>query len=152
MAHPTPPAAPDGDTLLEDLHMRSRGLTVALGAVALSALVLAVACGGSSLSTTTPTPPPPSNGGAAADVTITIVGMNGAQSYSPNPGSVRAGQTVAWHNADSTSHTATANSGAFDTGIIPPGATSAPIAMPAAGTFAYHCSIHPTMTGTLSVQ
>jgi plastocyanin len=46
-------------------------------------------------------------------------------------------------------HTATGSG--FDTGVIPSGATSAPIAFGTAGTRAYHCSIHPSMTGTLNV-
>lgn len=62
-----------------------------------------------------------------------------------------AGQSVAFRNADSTTHTATANNGAFDTGNIAPGATSAPITMSASGTFNYHCEIHPDMVGTLNV-
>jgi len=88
--------------------------------------------------------------GATADVTITIVGMNGAQSFSPNPATVRVGQTVAWRNADSVTHTATA-SGVFDTGSIGRNATSAPITMRTAGSVAYLCAIHPSMTGTLNV-
>jgi len=40
---------------------------------------------------------------------------------------------------------------AFNTGNIGGGKTSAPIAMNTAGSFPYHCSIHPTMTGTLVV-
>lgn len=112
----------------------------------------AMACGGSS-NPVTPTPTPGGGGGGgSANVTITIVGMNGSQSFSPNPGTVTAGQTVAWHNADSVAHTATANNGAFNTGSIAPGATSAPVMMSTAGNIAYHCSIHPTMVGTLAVQ
>ncbi len=113
--------------------------------------VLIAACGGSGYSAPT-APSGGGSGGGTANVTITIVGMNGNQSFSPNPGSLKAGQTVAWKNNDSITHTATSDSGAFDTGAIPPGGTSSPITMPAAGTFGYHCSIHPSMTGSLSVQ
>ena len=77
--------------------------------------------------------------------------MNGGQSYSPNPATVRVGQTVAWKNADSVTHTATANGGAFNTGNIAAGATSNPIAMTTAGSFAYLCTIHPSMVGSLTV-
>lgn len=122
------------------------------GAIVL-ALALA-ACNSSTSSPAAPTPVPGGGGGGggAADVTITIVGMNGAQSYSPNPGVVRVGQTVSWRNGDSVTHTATADNGSFNTGSIAPGATSAPITMAAAGAIAYHCTIHPSMTGTVQVQ
>ncbi len=133
--------------------MRMRSLTVVFGVVTFLSLALVIACGGS-YSPTTPVAPPPGGGGSgtgAADVTVTILGLNGYQSFSPNPVSVRVGQTVAWHNADSITHTATADGGQFDTGGIAPGTTSNPITMSAAGAFGYHCSIHPTMVGTVNV-
>jgi plastocyanin len=111
-------------------------------------------CGGNSSNSTLPTPSPiptPGGGGSTADVTITIAGMNGSQSFSPNPGPLKAGQRVAWHNADSMTHTATANGGAFDTGNIAPGGTSAPVTIATTGTVSYSCRIHPSMTGSLTI-
>jgi plastocyanin len=84
-------------------------------------------------------------------MTITINGMSGSSSYSPNPGSLVMGQQVRWKNNDSISHTATQNGGGFDTGLISPGATSSPITMTTTGTLSYHCAVHPSMVGTLSV-
>ena len=138
--------------------MNSR-LTLTIGGVLLIAATVA-GCGSggtgnsySSPSSPTPaTPPPASNPPSPASVTITIVGMNGSNSYSPNPATVKVGQTVAWRNADSIPHTATADGSAFDTGSIAAGATSNPITMNAAGSFPYHCTIHGfTMVGTLTV-
>jgi plastocyanin len=94
-----------------------------------------------------PTQPAP-----AADVTIEIVANSGNSSYSPSPTTVTVGQTVVWHNAHSMTHTATANGGTFNTGNIAPGGTSQPITMNAQGTFAYHCGLHPSMVGTLTVN
>jgi plastocyanin len=122
--------------------------SIALAAGSLLLLALAVACGSSNM----PTTPSPVPGGGAANVTITITGMNGGQSFSPSPASIPAGQTVAWRNADSITHTATADNGAFDTGSISPGATSSPITMGTAGSFGYHCRIHPSMVGTVTAQ
>jgi plastocyanin len=93
--------------------------------------------------------PTPGAGGGTADVTIQIVGMAGANSFNPNPASVKAGQTVSWHNADMVGHTATGSG--FDTGVIAPGATSAPITFGTVGALSYRCAIHPSMTGTLNV-
>ncbi len=96
---------------------------------------------------------PVSPGGGGADVTIEIVANNGANSFSPSPDTVLVGQTVAWHNADVSAHTATSISGtAIGTGTISPGATSAPKAMNSPGSINYHCTIHPTMTGILVVK
>src|ERR671915_99566 len=42
----------------------------------------------------------------------------GTGAYSPNPASVSGGSTLTWNNVDGTPHTATADDGSFDTGII----------------------------------
>jgi plastocyanin len=126
---------------IPSFRLRLRGLIVAS--------FLAASCGGDSYNTPSPTTP---TGGASADVTITIQGQNGGMSFSPAAASVRVGQTVGWRNADSTTHTATQDGGRFNTGNIGPGGTSSPIAMTAAGAFPYHCSIHPSMVATLTVN
>jgi len=83
---------------------------------------------------------------AADAVVIDIVGINGAQSFSPNPSTVPAGRLVVWHNTDTATHRVVFNDGEVDTGNIAPGASSAPTALVAVGP--YHCSIHPPMIGT----
>jgi plastocyanin len=89
---------------------------------------------------------------ALPDLFIQIQGVSGGMSYSPSPTDARVGQRVVWKNVDPTfSHTATADGGAFDTGVIGAGGSSSPITMEGPGTFPYHCGIHPSMTGTLSV-
>jgi plastocyanin len=94
---------------------------------------------------------PGGGGGGGADVTITIVANAGSNSYSPDPDTVTVGQTVSWKNNDVGTHTATSDVVAWGTGAISPGATSTPIAMNTAGSFPYHCEIHPTMVATLVV-
>jgi plastocyanin len=111
-------------------------------------LTFTSACGKSS----TPTPPSPSPLGPGIDATINIKGNLGNQSYSPNPLMLRVGQTVNWHNLDNIEHTATLD-GVYDSGHIPPGsAHDIPLTMRTAGTFTYHCTIHPGMVGTIVVQ
>jgi plastocyanin len=48
-------------------------------------------------------------------------------------------------------HSATAGDGSFDSGVLSPGATFTRT-FDEAGTFAYGCVIHPTMTGTIVVR
>ena len=110
-------------------------------------------CGGGGGGYGVTNPPPPSGGGGGtADVTITIVAENGSMSFNPNPSTVNVGQRVDWRNSTAAIHTATQNGGAFDTGSINAGSTSAPITMGTAGSFDYHCSLHPDMVGTLTVR
>ena len=62
--------------------------------------------------------------------------------------------TVLFNNVDVASHTATSDAGApasFDTGIMAAGATFQ-VTLTTAGTYAYHCSLHPWMQGTIIVK
>ncbi len=70
--------------------------------------------------------------------------------YEPDPVVVQAGGKVIWQNEDTAPHTATADDGSFDTGIIAKGKLgSATFKEP--GTFTYFCEVHPTMHGTVDV-
>lgn len=133
--------------------MSLEGLKSILSITAVVAgLTAAVACGGGgygSNPTPMPTATPGTGATGSADVTITINGMLGSASFTPNPAVVKAGQTVAWRNADSIAHTATGSG--FDTGAVGPGQTSRSISFTTAGSVDYHCSFHPSMVGTLSV-
>ncbi len=129
--------------------MNSR-LTLTFGALALA--VTLAACGSNSSSPTSPSPMPSPGPGTGATLTVTVLGQNGSNSFSPNPGVLTAGQTVAWTNADSIVHNITADDGSWTTGNIAPGATSSAITMANAGTVTYHCSIHPSMVGSLTVN
>jgi len=52
---------------------------------------------------------------------------------------------------DTTSHTSTADGGDWRSGTIAPGGTFT-TTLQTAGTFTYHCTIHPGMVGTVTVQ
>jgi plastocyanin len=71
--------------------------------------------------------------------------------FSPSPLSVAVGTTVTWVNNDITTHDSRADNGSFNTGLISPGA-SASVTFSTAGSFVYHCTIHPGMVGTVTVQ
>ncbi|MDR3606388.1 MAG: hypothetical protein P4M08_03295 [Oligoflexia bacterium] len=92
----------------------------------------------------------------ARNYTITIppgAAGRGAAAYGANPLEIVAGSTVTWVNGDAMSHTATANGGNFDTGVIGPGksVTSPPLTTP--GNIPYYCRIHgqASMSGALTV-
>jgi plastocyanin len=81
----------------------------------------------------------------AADATIPIADF----AYPPTT-EVDVGDSVTWNNTSGVTHTATADGGSFDTGNIADGA-SATVTFDTAGTFAYHCTIHPSMVGSIVV-
>ncbi|HEY8737847.1 MAG TPA: plastocyanin/azurin family copper-binding protein [Candidatus Dormibacteraeota bacterium] len=71
--------------------------------------------------------------------------------YSPNPITVPTGTTVTWMNGTGLPHTATSDTAAWSTGAIGAGATSGGVTFNTAGTFAYHCTFHSDMHGTIVV-
>jgi plastocyanin len=71
--------------------------------------------------------------------------------FSPATLPIPAGTTVTWTNNDSTTHTVTSDNGVFDSGNLAPNATFS-YTFSNAGTFAYHCSIHTSMTGKIVVK
>lgn len=83
----------------------------------------------------------------AADQAVAISGF----SFAPASVTVTVGDTVTWTNSDAQAHTATADDASWDTGTIA-GSGTGSTTFAAAGTFPYHCRIHPTMTGTVTVQ
>ena len=137
----------------------------------LGALVLLSACGGSTGgSGSTPTPatgntPTATTGGTTATTTTTSGSGNavtittdssGSFAFSPATLTVKVGTTVTWTNMTQAPHTVTSDDGkTFDSGssnpISPSGGTFS-FTFSKAGTFAYHCQIHPFMKATIIVQ
>lgn len=70
---------------------------------------------------------------------------------------VQQGDTVRWvHQDGQTPHTVTADDGTFDSGPVymveTPGADTYEYTFDAVGAFDYHCEVHPSMTGTITVE
>jgi plastocyanin len=87
----------------------------------------------------------------------------GTAAFNPNPLTISLASstngTVQWFNDDHTSssygsnsvtHNITADDGSFTSGELVAG-TSFDATFDAPGTYGYHCSIHPTMKGTITV-
>ena len=97
--------------------------------------------------------PAPQGAGTAAPAAgpgaITIKSF----SFSPQEMTVKQGTTVTWMNQDPVPHTIVSDAGA------PEAISSEPISQGASfsftftkpGTYPYHCSIHPSMTGSVIV-
>ena len=93
---------------------------------------------------------------APTPTTVTVSIVSGARvltttAYSPNPVTITRGSTVTWVNNDSTTHDQVADGGAFNTGNVAPGA-QASVTFQNAGSFPYHCGVHPNMVATIVVQ
>lgn len=117
-------------------------------------LILA-ACGSTPSSTSTSTPTTaPTTAPASTATTAPTSGGNSISivnfAFSPQSVTVTVGTKVTWTNNDSVTHTVTADGGAFNQ-MLAPGSTFS-FTFTKAGTYSYHCSIHPSMTATIVVQ
>lgn len=70
--------------------------------------------------------------------------------FSPSSITVTTGTTITWTNKDSYAHTVSSNDSLFESGSIGSGKTFT-YTFTTTGTFLYHCSIHPSMTGSVVV-
>jgi plastocyanin len=117
------------------VHVRTTIVALLLAALGL------VGCGGGSSKGSSAK----SAGAGVAGTAITIQNF----AFSPPVLLAKTGDTITVTNKDDTEHTFTANDKSFDTG---PFKGSKTIKMNKAGTFAYHCSIHTFMHGTIQVS
>lgn len=78
--------------------------------------------------------------------TVTLQNM----AFNPSTLNVQVGATVTWVNKDSVTHNVVSDSGVFDSGNLANG-QSYNYTFNQAGSFPYHCSIHPSMKGTIVV-
>jgi|SRR6516165_1190986 plastocyanin len=84
----------------------------------------------------------------AATTTVSISNYT----FVPATVTVHPGDSVTWSNQDSIPHTATTVDGtSFDSGTIVPGASWS-FTFKKAGTYKYHCAIHPDMQGEIDVK
>jgi len=82
---------------------------------------------------------------AIVNQTVQIIDSN----YNPKNITMKRGAMVTWTNYENIMHTIT-SSGNFDSGNIAYGKTYSRI-FNDAGTYNYHCTLHPAMTGTITV-
>lgn len=71
--------------------------------------------------------------------------------FFPDTITIKAGESVTWADQDNPSHSATADDKSFDTGVLNQG-DSKSITFSKPGTYTYHCSLHPSMKGTVIVE
>ena len=120
--------------------------------------------GNESQTATTTSPGGPTTVAGPPAATLNIpqgASVQGNPSYDPDPLTVKVGDTIAVNNEDTTPHTVTNGKDAtdpnmgklFDTSIINAGDSSEIVTTDLKpGEYPYFCSVHPYMTGTLTVQ
>ena len=126
-----------------------RTVHVLAGFAVLSTLLLAGSgCSKDSSSTPYGTTAPAPSPTSTPPNTVVMAGM----AFAPTTITVPRNTTITWTNSDGIAHTSTSDTGAWDTGNIPAGASKA-VTFATAGTFPFHCTYHSSMMrGTVIVQ
>lgn len=140
--------------------MKTKGLSYL--SVAIFALVLAgcsaVANPSSPANTPMPMPsdtplpgnnPAPTNTPAPVSSGIADIKIQNFTFDPPNI-TIKAGTKVQWTNLDGVTHSITSDTGLWDSGGIAQGDSYNRV-FDTPGTYPYHCGIHPTMKGTITV-
>ena len=116
--------------------------------LAVGAIVLAACSGSTGGSTTT----------AAPDVTTTSTSEDGDGvsiedfAFGPDNIGVSVGETVTWtNNENGIGHTVVSDDGLWQSDTLSPG-DSFSFTFDQPGTYTYFCSIHPSMTATITVD
>ncbi len=121
--------------------MNSKLRAVSLGLIL---ILWAAACGSPSVAPTSQPAVQPTSAGGEVEVAITNF------SFEPAQLSVPVGTAIKWTNKDNVPHTVTSATGDWDSGQLSNG-QSFSRTFTQAGTFAYQCTVHPTMKGTITV-
>lgn len=93
-----------------------------------------------------PTEEPSDDPSATDEVAVPIQGFR----FLPAEVTVTVGTTITWTNMDSAPHSATADDGSWDTGVLGQG-ESGSVTFDTPGTYTYYCAVHPNMTATVIV-
>lgn len=155
------------------LLSRRPAFPIGIALLALLTTLLVTACGGSSGSstgqaattpvpttaaTTAPTPATsastPTQAASTAPtkvVKVKIVEKNDKYSFDPASITIPKGAQVVWTNASDAPHTVTSNDNTFKTPSNLTENQTFMMVFNTTGTFAYHCTIHPYMKGTITV-
>ena len=131
-----------------------RRASVALG---LFSMLTLAACGGGTATTapsTAASAPAESSAGelpcapstAAGTVAVSIKDL----AFNPSEITAKVGDVITFTNEDSPNHTATLDQGDCGTENLSNGASGG-LTFSAAGTYPFHCAIHSSMTGTITV-
>ena len=117
-----------------------------------TALVLAACSGGGSSTTapgaTTAGPAPCADSTAATTVQASVKD----RTWTPATVTAKVGDVITWTNGDSVPHAVALDNGSCAmTGTIAGGASKS-LAFSVAGSYPFHCTVHPSMKGTITIS
>jgi plastocyanin len=153
------------NTYLASFARRTRSLWAYLSLALIVALLLAACGGGGTTTASTPTattPPTPTPSPTTATTptptstpkvaNVKIIEQNGKYSFQPATLTIKMGTQVEWLNTSDAPHTVTSDTaGVFNTASNITQNQTFKFTFTKAGTFSYHCNIHPYMKAAITV-
>jgi plastocyanin len=85
-------------------------------------------------------------------VTVKIVEKNEKYSFQPSTLNIKVGTQVIWTNTSDAPHTVSSDTGVFDTSNPISKGQTFMFLFTQAGTFKYHCNIHPYMVASITAS
>jgi len=139
---------------------------IARGIAALATALALAACSGGGTSTQAPaggtpapgggTQPPAATTAASAPCTdstgTTVVAVGVANLQWQQPINAKVGDVITWTNNDTVPHRVALDDGSCAMSDNIPGGGSKSLVFSVAGTFPFHCAVHPTMKGTITIS
>jgi plastocyanin len=124
---------------------------------ALSTALMLAACSGG----TTPTSVPTAGGPAATTAAAPCADSTGAttvsasavdNTWTPADVTAKVGDVITWTNGDTVPHKVALDDGSCQMSANISGGGKASLVFSVAGTFPFHCSVHPSMKGTITIS
>ena len=138
---------------------------IARGIAALVTALALAACSGGGTSTQAPaggtqapggTQPPSATTAASGPCTdstgTTVVAVGVANLQWQQPINAKVGDVITWTNNDTVPHKVALDDGSCAMSDNIPGGGSKSLVFSVAGTFPFHCTVHPTMKGTITIS
>lgn len=120
------------------------------------ALILAACSGGSTTPTSGPTAGGPGATTAAAPCTdstgTTVVQATVSNNTWSQPVNAKVGDVITWSNSDGVPHKVALDDGSCQMSDNIPGGGSKSLVFTVAGTYPFHCTVHPSMKGTITIS
>lgn len=116
-----------------------------------TALILA-ACSGSGSGSPTTAPGGGGSGPCADSTGTTVVATSVGDSTWSQPLSAKVGDVITWTNGDTIPHRVQLDDNSCGMSANIPGGGSKSLVFTVAGTYPFHCAVHPTMKGSITIS
>jgi plastocyanin len=122
------------------------------GIATLSTALVLAACSGTATPTTAPAATTAASGPCADSTGTTVVATSVADNTWTQPLSAKVGDVITWTNGDTVPHRVQLDDNSCGMSSNIPGGGSKSLVFTVAGTYPFHCAVHTSMKGTITIS